>query len=160
MHIVIPANTLHQVVITGTATQAGILTLRGCFVQAPGGIAREYILPLYTSKEEQRLSRKRCAILSENGRFKYSGLDCHSWTKVGKPKTVEADVDSFKFLECRVIPEQPLLRIRRTSVTHGALMLYDGEKCVEFAQRLLSERLTLFQINSSNNIRKRFIYSH
>ncbi|KAJ3791523.1 TRAPP II complex [Lentinula aff. detonsa] len=31
------------------------------------------------------------------------------------------------FLECKVIPEQPLLRIRRTTVTHGALMLYDGE---------------------------------
>ena len=130
MHVVIPANTLHQVVITGTATQAGILTLRGCFVQAPGGIMREYILPLYTIEEEQRLSRKRRAILSEIGRFKYSGPDC-SRTKVKQRKSVETGVGSFQFLECKVVPEQPLLRIRRASVTHGALMLYDGEKYVD-----------------------------
>lgn len=33
----------------------------------------------------------------------------------------------FKFLDCKVVPEQPLLRVRRTSLTHGAVMLYDGE---------------------------------
>ena len=33
-----------------------------------------------------------------------------------------------KFLECTVVPEQPLLRIRWSSLIHGAVMLYNGEK--------------------------------
>ncbi len=121
---------------------------------------REYILPLYTIEEEQRLSRKRRAILSEIGRFKYSGPDCCPRTKVGKRKSVETDVGSFQFLECKVVPEQPLLRIRRASVTHGALMLYDGEKYVEIVQGLPSHFFTFCQINSSNNTRKRLFHSH
>jgi len=72
--------------------------------------------------------------MSENGRVKYSGLERYPWwSKVQKHKSIqsaEATGSSFKFLECKVVPEQPLLRIRRTSVTHGALMLYDGERCV------------------------------
>ncbi|KAG8925375.1 hypothetical protein FRC01_010290 [Tulasnella sp. 417] len=31
------------------------------------------------------------------------------------------------FLTCKVVEEQPLLRIRRTTLSHGAVMLYDGE---------------------------------
>jgi len=132
MHVTIPAGTLHQVVITGTATDTGTLILRGCFVQAPGGIAREYILPLHTNEEEDRLAWKRRTILSENGRSKYSGLERFPWSKVQKNKRMQSSQgalrSSFRFLECKVIPEQPLIRIRRTSVTHGALMLYDGER--------------------------------
>jgi trafficking protein particle complex subunit 9 len=33
----------------------------------------------------------------------------------------------LRFLHCNVVGEQPLLRIRRTSLTHAAVMLYDGE---------------------------------
>jgi hypothetical protein len=33
----------------------------------------------------------------------------------------------LQFVELKVVPEQPLLRIRRTSLTHGAVMLYEGE---------------------------------
>jgi hypothetical protein len=42
-------------------------------------------------------------------------------------------------LECKVVPEQPLLRIRRTSLTHGAVMLYNGEMLVRFHSRTLSD---------------------
>lgn len=131
MRVTIPAGTLHQAVITGTATETGTLILRGCFVQAPGGIAREYILPLHTNEEEDRLSRKRRTILTENGRSKCSGLERLPWSKVQTNKTMrslQAASRPLRFLECKVIPEQPLIRIRRTSVTHGALMLYDGER--------------------------------
>ncbi|KAJ3516627.1 hypothetical protein NLJ89_g1004 [Agrocybe chaxingu] len=131
LRVVIPANTLHQVVLTGKALEAGNLTIRGCFVQAPGGIVREYILPLYTSDEEERIARKRRMIHSESGRSKFSGLARYPWTRTQKHKSAqsaETAAGSFRFLECKVVPEQPLLRIRRTTVTHGALMLYDGER--------------------------------
>jgi hypothetical protein len=131
VQIVIPAGTLHQVVLSGQATETGTLTIRGCFVQAPGGIAREYILPLYTAEEEERLARKRRAISSENGRSKYPGLEGCRSQKRSSTLTTESSAGTFtfRFLECKVVPDQPLLRIRRSSVTHGALMLYDGEKC-------------------------------
>lgn len=97
-------------------------------------MSREYILPLYTNEEEQRLARKRRSIMSENGRSKYAGLDRYPWTTEQKRKSTHSNEvvsgPPFRFLECKVVPEQPLLRIRRTSVTHGGLMLYDGEKCV------------------------------
>lgn len=129
--MVIPANTLHQVVLSGKATQTGTLTIRGCFVQAPGGTVREYMLPLYTTEEEERISRKRRAIHSENGRSKYSGLERYARTKSHKQNSKDGNGGpSFRFLECEVVPEQPLMRIRRSSVTHGALMLYDGEKYI------------------------------
>lgn len=131
VQVVIPAGTLHQVVLSGQATETGTLTIRGCFVQAPGGIAREYILPLYTAEEEERLARKRRAITSENGRSKYPGLEGCRSQKRSSTLTTESSAGTFtfRFLECKVVPDQPLLRIRRSSVTHGALMLYDGEKC-------------------------------
>lgn len=120
--------------LSGKAVVAGILTIRGCFVQAPGGALREYVLPLYTTEEEERLARKKRAINSENGRSKYSGVQRYPWSKAHQQanrKSTESPNESrFHFLECKVVPEQPLLRIRRTSVTHGALMLYDGEQCV------------------------------
>ncbi|KAF8964707.1 TRAPP II complex [Flammula alnicola] len=132
LHTTIPANTLHQVVLSGKATETGTLIIRGCFVQAPGGQVREYILPLYTNEEEERLSRKRRAITSENGRSKYTGLDRYPWNRSRKRTSTSASETSggpsFRYLECKVVPDQPLLRIRRSSVTHGALMLYDGEK--------------------------------
>lgn len=128
--VVIPAAAFHQVVLTGKPLETGSLTVRGCIVQAPGGAPREFILPLATEAEEVRLSQKRSVIVCETERAKYSGLDARPWEKLrrrhqSKPQTSET---VFKFLECKVVQEQPLLRIRRTSVTHGAVMLYEGEK--------------------------------
>ncbi|KAG6832127.1 hypothetical protein H0H87_002439 [Tephrocybe sp. NHM501043] len=131
LRVVIPANSFHEVVLTGKALETGTLTIRGCRVQAPGGASREFIMPLLTSAEEQRLSHKRGTLACETGRSKYAGIESFPWEKARKrlsrPPSTAAKT-SFRFLECKVVPEQPFLRIRRTSLTHGALMLYDGEK--------------------------------
>ena len=37
-----------------------------------------------------------------------------------------------RFLELKVVPEQPLLRVRRSTLTNGSVMLYDGETYVYF----------------------------
>ena len=118
--------------------------MRGCVVQAPGGQAREYILPLYTVEEEERLLRKRRTIAAETGRSKYTGINRYSWNVPPKRvSTSEASAGaSFRFMDCKVVPDLPLLRIRRSSVTHGALMLYDGERysllCYILAYKLLT----------------------
>ncbi|KAJ3559110.1 hypothetical protein NM688_g536 [Phlebia brevispora] len=129
--VTIPANSYHPVTMSGTALEAGILTIRGCIVQAPGGAPREFLLPASTEEEETKRSRRWSAIECETGRFKRSGLDSRPWERQAKrisSTAPTAHTTPLRFLECKVVPQQPLLRIRRTSLTHGALMLYDGER--------------------------------
>ena len=125
----IPGDSIQQVVISGKPLTSGSLVIRGCFIQAPGGALREFVLPLLTSQEEERLARRRSAISCEYGRWKYSGLECFpsAQTKKRASDTIQP-AGQTRFLECQVVPELPLLRIRRTSVTHGAVMLYEGER--------------------------------
>lgn len=97
---------------------------------------REFILPMNTEQEMERITKKRNALACEFERYKYWGLESFPWQKAGRRESKQMaipSISSFKFLQCKVVPEQPLLRIRRTTVTHGALMLYDGERCVVFA---------------------------
>ncbi|KAF7294900.1 hypothetical protein MIND_01027900 [Mycena indigotica] len=131
IRVLLPATSFHAVTLTGKATETGSLVVRGCRVQAPGGQKREFTLSLSTGEEEERISRKRAALECEVGRSKYSGLDCFPWEKANKRSsrqlTSSGAKTAVKFLEYTVVPEQPLLRIRRTSVTHGAVMMYNGE---------------------------------
>ncbi|KAH9856984.1 TRAPP II complex [Lenzites betulinus] len=132
--VVVPANSFHPVTISGRALEPGTLVVRGCIVQAPGGVSREFVLPLSTDEEEERRSGRRSAIECEAGRSKHAGLDSRPWEKLSKRASTQPATTSsttakkvIRFLECKVVPEQPLLRIRRTSLTHGAVMLYNGE---------------------------------
>jgi hypothetical protein len=45
-----------------------------------------------------------------------------------------------KWLECQVVPEQPLLWVKKSSLTHGTVMLYDGERYVLHSHLSLSAR--------------------
>ncbi|KAF9075275.1 TRAPP II complex [Rhodocollybia butyracea] len=138
--LVVPARSYHRVVLSGKARTTGSLVIRGCNVQAPGGVLREFVLPLATEEEEERLAHKRSAALCDAGRSKYSGLNSFPWEKSKSPNTeTPRSCKTMLFLECKVVPEQPLLRIRRTTATHGALMLYDGE--------MTSIRITLENIS-------------
>ncbi|GJE90813.1 TRAPP II complex [Phanerochaete sordida] len=131
MALVVPANSFHPVTIAAQALEAGTLTIRGCCVQAPGGATREFLLPLSTDDEESRQARRRSAIDCETGRSKHAGLDSRPFSKKRKRSSATATSTAQhtpKFLQCQVVLEQPLLRIRRTSLTHGAVMLYNGEK--------------------------------
>ena len=129
--VVIPANTYHPVTMTGKAVEPGTLTIRGCVVRAPGGLPREFVLPLSTEEEEETRSRRRSAIEDEVGRAKYAGLESRPWKRMSNRDSKQVSKKApFRFLECKVVPEQPLLRIRRTSLTHAAVMLYNGETSV------------------------------
>lgn len=85
-------------------------------------MSREFVLPVWDEEEETR--RQKAALLdTTKERIKSAGLDA---IPPSPTSAADSGVDS-KFLECVVVPEQPLLWMRSTSLTHGALMLYDGE---------------------------------
>ena len=130
--VIIPSNSFHPVTVTATPRESGVLTIRGCVVQAPGGVSQEFVLPLSTDEEEQKQLRRRSARECEVGRSKYAGLESRPWSRDVKRAsgTVQTTQKPAKYLQCKVVPEQPLLRIRRTSLTHGAVMLYNGETYV------------------------------
>jgi hypothetical protein len=130
--ITIPANSYHPVTLSGKPLEDGSLVVRGCHVQAPGGAPREFLLPLATADEEEHRLRRRSAVACESGRTKYTGLESRS-RKFGKRNSalVASSLSKRaipKFLECTVVSEQPLLRIRWSSLIHGAVMLYNGER--------------------------------
>lgn len=130
--LVIPPNTLHPITIIGTARTRGTLVFRGCIVQAPWGAPREFLLPVPTDADQNLFERRQSAVKYESGRTKYWGLDSRPWEKDGRrlstlPPSLKKPP---QFLQCIVVPEQPLLRIRWTSLTHGAVMLYNGEEYV------------------------------
>jgi hypothetical protein len=134
---IIPSNTFHILRITGVATQPGILTIRGCKIQILGSLEpKEFLLPLSTEEVETKREKRRTMRDAEIERTKWTGLDARP-AKEKERKRLSALPDALEnpekpekvmqFLECKVVPEQPLLRVRRTSLTHGAVMLYDGE---------------------------------
>lgn len=130
--VVIPANTLYPITLVGTAKTRGTLVFRGCIVQAPWGAAKVSLLPVQSDAEENLFARRQSAVKCESGRAKYGGLESRPWEKGGRRlSTLFPPLKKpSQFLQCVVVPEQPLLRIRWTSLTHGAVMLYNGEEYV------------------------------
>ncbi|TFK76416.1 hypothetical protein BDN72DRAFT_808930 [Pluteus cervinus] len=130
IRVLLQANSFHTVTLIGKAPETGNLVIRGCTAHAPGSITCEFLLPLSSDEEEEEIARRRSAAACESDRFKFSGLECLPWTKKSQRLSLKAKSPSRKpprYLECKIVAEQPLLRVRRSSVTHGALMLYDGE---------------------------------
>jgi trafficking protein particle complex subunit 9 len=132
--VTIPANSFHVTRIVANALQPGTLVVRGCVVQAHGGTPREFVLPLATDEEDSSREKRKSAWNAEVHRIKESGLDARPWVRDKRLSIAKARASKttrtpseLSFLECKVVVQQPLMRIRRTSLTHGAVMMYDGE---------------------------------
>jgi hypothetical protein len=119
----VPPASLQTVRMVGTPLEPGTLQIRGCSVQLAGCKSREFLLP--TSKSESTEPEKTSVnVDSRPERIKHTGLDAFA----SRTRTVAATSKAEnRFLECTVVPAQPLLWMRSTSLTHGALMLFDGE---------------------------------
>ncbi|KAF9227891.1 hypothetical protein BS17DRAFT_693370 [Gyrodon lividus] len=127
---VIPPNSLYPVTVSAIAKKPGVLIIKGCTVQAPSGAPRNFFLPVSTEADGNHQTRRQSMDKCESGRAKYVGLDSRPWEKGGKRfnTSLSPSKSKTRFLECIVIPEQPLLRLRWTSLTHAAVMLYNGER--------------------------------
>ncbi|GAA6003089.1 hypothetical protein JCM10207_001980 [Rhodosporidiobolus poonsookiae] len=125
---VIPPGSFHTVRLSGTPREPGTLVIRGCNIRLAGCTSREFILPVWDAAEEAK-QHKALLLDTSHERIKATGLD--ALPRAGRAISAVVSDDpldgSAKFLECTVVPELPLLWMRSTSLTHGALMLYDGE---------------------------------
>lgn len=115
------------------ASEVGTLTIRGVHAQLSGGISTEFLLPVQSTEEESKTEKRRSGMKLELGRVKFSGLSARQSFRrkeaeekrksvPPKPSTTEP-----KFLTCKIVEEQPLLRVRKSNLVHGALMLFEGE---------------------------------
>ncbi|KAI7903009.1 TRAPP II complex [Cokeromyces recurvatus] len=105
--ITIPANTTIPITLMGTPLETGNLIICGCFIQIIGFTEQEFLVTKNTTTNND-----------------------NQFIKLKKRKKIEdkeEEEKSKKFYELTVIDEQPLLKIKSTSLLHGAVMLYEGE---------------------------------
>lgn len=103
INVTLPPRTTHSVALKGTPVEIGGLSIRGCQVRLPGSPVSELLLSSISSSRTE----------PNNVHVKHFNDNGSSGTSV---------------VECEVAPSQPLLRVRKTSMMQGALMLYEGER--------------------------------
>lgn len=121
----IPAQTTVSIKVAGIPKAPGELVIRGCWVQI-----------LHCSEEEFFVTNPRTGSVATNDsktaqaasdamlRVKKRGLESFTLKK-SDDATLEP-----KFATVTVIPPQPLLKISSTSLQHGSVMLFEGERTV------------------------------
>ncbi|KAI5122948.1 hypothetical protein M0805_006829 [Coniferiporia weirii] len=125
-------NSYETIVLSGRATEAGTLVIRGCILELSGVEPHETLIPVFPQEEEEKGFLRAVADYNESERFKSKSLndkldEMHKQSNTVPSGKENKSIPSPKYLELKVVSEQPYLRIRRTSLTNGAVMLYDGE---------------------------------
>lgn len=120
--LILPALSVQTVRVTGHAPNAGSLQIRGVNVPLMDGSSAEFLIPVIDSAEQKRDSKHRSRLQAEVMKTKRQGLEARQSAIV--PETTS---DNHRWLECTVVEEQPLLWIKKTTLSHGTIMLYNGE---------------------------------
>ena len=110
--------------------------MRGCVVHLLGADPCEISVPLLTEDEELDRLNSQIAAENEAQRPKVLDLNHRLYSSRDRSSAVPS-VDASRHLELKVVPDQPLLRIRRTTLTNGSVMLYDGETYVFLHESLI-----------------------
>ncbi|KAF9350704.1 hypothetical protein BGX26_011184 [Mortierella sp. AD094] len=135
---VIPAQTTVSIKVAGIPKCPGELVIRGCLAQILHCSEQEFFVtnPRTGSVVDTSNKTKTSVGGEPLPRFKKRGLESFTLSKsTNDPAAVES-----KFATVTVIPAQPLLKISSTSLQHGSVMLFEGEKT--------TMRLTLENIGS------------
>ncbi|CEI93174.1 hypothetical protein RMCBS344292_07414 [Rhizopus microsporus] len=112
--ISIPANTTTSILLAGIPEETGTLIVKGCKVQIVGFLEQEFLVELGNTA------------FSNNGiiKIKKCGLDA---VKCKRTRELSGESEQHIFHTFTVVDEQPLLKIKNTSLLHNAMMLYEGE---------------------------------
>ncbi|KAG1052966.1 hypothetical protein G6F43_004920 [Rhizopus delemar] len=122
----IPANDTLTIRLMGTPLETGALTIRGCIIKITGFAEQEF---LNEKQKTEQVKEKENKVMSlvESKRHKYSGLQA-----LYKAPTLDLDMrhdnaQESQYEQINVIEDQPLLKIKSSSLLHGAVMLFEGE---------------------------------
>jgi len=127
--------------LSGVASSPGALQVRGVKIRLQDGSCTDVLLPLVSDKERSKRDKRKSRLVADLSKSKRSGMEAR-WSMLSsssrdtgsghRDSTVETKVDSVqegseRWLECNVVEAQPVVWIKKTSLTHGTVMLYDGE---------------------------------
>lgn len=140
LSVLLAPNAAQSIKLSAFASEPGTLTIKGCFVRLSDGSEAEFLLPLHDAAEERRQRKRASQLLDSERTVKLGGIQRVLGARAKRESRVGAgaltaegpvgEAVDATFITCEVLPEQPTMRIRGTSLTHGALMLYAGEECV------------------------------
>ncbi|CAG8520418.1 10913_t:CDS:10, partial [Ambispora gerdemannii] len=121
----IPANTSVTLRLSGTPKEAGELVIRGCKIKVYGCSEQEFCIKLYLFE----ILSSGLAVIDHHRRVdsqcSTSSTATTTSTALTTPTQGEHDLD---FLKVEIISDQPLIKIKSTSLMHSAIMLFEGEK--------------------------------
>ncbi|KAI9313933.1 TRAPP II complex [Dichotomocladium elegans] len=126
----IPANGTYILRLTGTPEETGMLTVRGCIIKIVGFAEQEFLVDhgqvdQKVHKAKDSKGKKDSESKNEITKLKHSGL---SALQSSRKRETSNELRPIQFYELSVIEDQPLLKIKSTSLLHDAVMLYEGEK--------------------------------
>lgn len=132
--LILPASSVQTVRVTGLAPNSGSLEIRGVSVRLMDGSAAEFLLPVVDGAGARRDSKQRSRVQAEAAKTKQSGLEARKSLLLppsdGGLPPLPVKEEEHRWLECNVVEEQPLLWIKKTSLSHGTVMLFNGETSV------------------------------
>ncbi|CAO3668784.1 unnamed protein product [Umbelopsis ramanniana] len=106
----IPANASLTIRLTGTPKEAGKLIIKGCNIKIAGFSEQEFLMEATVDNKDENTK----TVVTQGSKT----------TGQSSSDTIGSEAHHYAL---DVIPEQPLLKIRETSLLHGALMLFEGE---------------------------------
>ncbi|KAI9475700.1 MAG: TRAPP II complex [Benjaminiella poitrasii] len=127
----IPANDTLVLRLMGTPLEIGPLVIKGCIIKITGFAEQEFLneKPKIQKVAQQKNTKEVAQQANESRRFKFSGLQAlyRSYSELDKLTTEAESTDTVQQETLNVIEDQPLLKIKSTSLLHGAVMLFEGE---------------------------------
>ncbi|KAI8877388.1 Trs120-domain-containing protein [Backusella circina FSU 941] len=114
--VTIPANATVHVLLTGIPEETGELTIRGCLIRIIGFSEQEFLVDSEVKKDSE--------MNDDFIKIKKQGLKA---IKTNRKRETSSEMRPIQFYQLSVIDDQPLLKIRKTSLLHGAVMLFEGE---------------------------------
>ncbi|CAO1627315.1 unnamed protein product [Sympodiomycopsis kandeliae] len=155
IEVSLPPTAFRTISLTGTPRKSGVVNVRGIFLTLQGCKEREFKVSLHEEANEKQRQAREAVLDDRRSRLKTQGLDARPAVlaqrraaqaaaegetgKAGGKKAlhhIAGSSNGEKFVACKVGPSQPMLTIDSPSLSHGQLLLYDGE------ERTLKIRLT------------------
>lgn len=129
----IPALSIQTVRLSALAPGPGIVQIRGISLRLSDGSAGDFYLPLLDVKECEKRERQcqkqriRCRDAKRSGMDQRTAWEKEIMMNEERVREEKENLESLKWLECEVVAPLPLAWIKSTSLTHGMVMLYNGE---------------------------------